>query len=136
MIPKWIIALIKKNNVFINGDGKTSRDFCYIDNAVQANILAATTSNPDAINQIYNVAAGDNTSLNELYREIQSQLLILFPNLPDTHPVYRDFRAGDVLHSLADIKKSSTLLCYSPTHNLRDGLRETLEWYINYTDQG
>jgi UDP-N-acetylglucosamine 4-epimerase len=131
VIPKWAAALIAEDDVFINGDGETSRDFCYIDNAVQANILVATTENPNTVNQVYNVAVGDRTSLNTLYGEIRDQLSIRFPHLAEANPTYRDFRAGDVRHSLADITKSSTLLGYVPTHRLKEGLRETLEWYVN-----
>ena len=130
VIPKWTAALIKGEPVYINGDGETSRDFCYIDNAVQANLLAATTNNPDAVNQVYNVAVGDRTSLNDLYREIQQQLLSRYPHLVDAKPTYRDFRPGDVRHSLADISKAANLLGYAPAHRLREGLAEAVDWYI------
>lgn len=130
VIPKWTAALIKGEPVYINGDGETSRDFCYIDNAVQANLLAATTNNPDAVNQVYNVAVGDRTSLNDLYREIQQLLLSRYPHLVDAKPTYRDFRPGDVRHSLADISKAANLLGYAPAHRLREGLAEAVDWYI------
>lgn len=130
VIPKWTAALIKGEPVYINGDGETSRDFCYIENAVQANLLAATTDNPDAVNQVYNVAVGDRTSLNDLYREIQQQLLPRYPHLSNAEPTHRDFRPGDVRHSLADISKASSLLGYAPTHRLREGLAEAVGWYI------
>lgn len=129
-IPKWTAALIKGETVYINGDGETNRDFCFIDNAVQANLLAATTNNPDALNQVYNVAVGDRTSLNDLYREIHQKLLPSYPHLADAKPAYRDFRSGDVRHSLADICKASNLLGYAPTHRLREGLVEAVDWYI------
>ncbi|SIT67222.1 UDP-N-acetylglucosamine 4-epimerase [Ectothiorhodosinus mongolicus] len=129
VIPKWTAALIKGEPVYINGDGETSRDFCYIDNAVQANLLAATTNNPDAVNQVYNVAVGDRTTLNELYGEIQQQLLSRYPHLEDARPTYRDFRPGDVRHSLADISKAANFLGYAPTHRLREGLTEAVDWY-------
>jgi len=131
VIPKWTAALIHGEPVFINGDGETSRDFCYIDNAVQANLLAATASHPDAGNQVFNVAVGDRTTLNELYREILVQLLPRFPHLADAQPTYRDFRPGDVRHSLADISKVQQLLGYAPTHRLCEGLSEAVEWYIS-----
>jgi UDP-N-acetylglucosamine 4-epimerase len=131
VIPKWTAALIKGEAVYINGDGETSRDFCYIDNAVQANLLAATTNNPDAVNQVYNVAVGDRTSLNDLYSDIHQQLLPRYPHLADAKPVYRDYRPGDVRHSLADISKASNLLGYAPTHRLREGLEEAVDWYIH-----
>jgi len=124
VIPKWTAALIKGEPVYINGDGETSRDFYYIDNAVQANLLAATTNNPDAVNQVYNVAVRGRTSLNDLYREIQQQLLSRYPHLADAKPIYRDFRPGDVRHSLADISKAANLLGYTPKHRLREGLTE------------
>ena len=130
VIPKWTEAMIKDEPVFINGNGETSRDFCYIDNAVQANLLAASTNNPDAVNQVYNVAVGDRTTLNALYSEIRRQLLPRYPHLVDAKPTYRDFRPGDVLHSLADIGKSARLLGYAPPHRLREGLVEAVDWYI------
>ena len=130
VIPKWTATLIKGEPVYINGDGETSRDFCFVNNAVQANLLAADTNNPDAVNQVYNVAVGTRTSLNDLYREIQGQLLPHYPHLADAKPTYRDFRPGDVSHSLADISKAANLLGYAPTHRLREGLAEVVDWYI------
>jgi len=93
-------------------------------------VPTATTNNPDAVNQVYNVAVGDRTSLNDLYREIQQQLLPRYPHLADAKPTYRDFRPGDVRHSLADISKAANLLGYAPTHRLREGLAEAVDWYI------
>ena len=106
VIPKWTAALIYGEPVFINGDGENSRDFCYIDNAVQADLLAATASHPDAGNQVDNLAVGDRTTLNELHRKILAQLLPRYPHLPDAQPTYRDFRPDDVRHSLANISKA------------------------------
>jgi UDP-N-acetylglucosamine 4-epimerase len=131
VIPKWVAAMISKQEVFINGDGETSRDFCYIDNAVQANLLAATTDNPDATNQVYNVAVGDRTTLNDLFYKIRNILSRHFPYLADIEPIYRDFRPGDVRHSLADISKANRLLAYSPTHAIDAGLEEAMDWYIS-----
>ena len=131
VIPKWVSAMISGKKVFINGDGKTSRDFCYIDNVVQANILAATTNNSKALNKVFNVAIGQSTTLNELFKEIQEQLSIRVPRFLETKAIYQDFRPGDVLHSLADISRSKVFLRYEPTHHLKDGLKETLNWYIN-----
>jgi len=131
VIPKWTEALITNDTVFINGDGETSRDFCYIDNAVQANILAATVDSAEAVNQVYNVAFGKRTTLNQLYTEMCEQLLPRYEHLAEAVPSYRDFRPGDVRHSLADISKSQKLLGYAPTHALRDGLQEAVGWYIN-----
>ncbi|MCG7964667.1 MAG: NAD-dependent epimerase/dehydratase family protein [Candidatus Thiodiazotropha taylori] len=131
VIPKWVASMIDREDVFINGDGETSRDFCYIDNAVQANLLAATTTNPDATNQVYNVAVGDRTSLNQLFTKIRDILADRFDYLSDLAPVYRDFRAGDVRHSLANIDKASSLLGYQPSHNIDQGLTEAMSWYVD-----
>ncbi|MCG8036289.1 MAG: NAD-dependent epimerase/dehydratase family protein [Candidatus Thiodiazotropha taylori] len=131
VIPKWVASMIDREDVFINGDGETSRDFCYIDNAVQANLLAATTTNPDATNQVYNVAVGDRTTLNQLFTKIRDILADRFDYLSDLAPVYRDFRAGDVRHSLANIDKANSLLGYQPSHNIDQGLTEAMSWYVD-----
>jgi UDP-N-acetylglucosamine/UDP-N-acetyl-alpha-D-glucosaminouronate 4-epimerase len=130
VIPKWVADMIADKPVYINGDGETSRDFCYIDNAVQANILAATTDNSDATDQVYNVAVGDRTTLNELFELIRSGLSEQFPHLKDYQATYRDFRAGDVKHSLADISKAKRLLGYEPTHRISEGMEIALGWYV------
>lgn len=130
VVPKWTAAMMAGEPVWINGDGETSRDFCYIANAVQANLRAATTENPEATNQVYNVAVGDRTSLNELFEAIRSLLAPRFPHLNGFRPSYRDFRAGDVRHSLADVSKARTLLGYEPSHRISDGLREAMDWYV------
>jgi UDP-N-acetylglucosamine/UDP-N-acetyl-alpha-D-glucosaminouronate 4-epimerase len=129
VIPKWIAALLKREPVVINGDGETSRDFCYIENVVQANLLAAATQNPQAVNQVYNVALGERTTLNQLLQLIRDALRRHEPSLPNTAPVYQDFRAGDVRHSLADISKAQALLGYSPTHRIDQGLELAMTWY-------
>ncbi|MCU7931185.1 MAG: Vi polysaccharide biosynthesis UDP-N-acetylglucosaminuronic acid C-4 epimerase TviC [Candidatus Thiodiazotropha sp. (ex Codakia rugifera)] len=131
VIPKWVAAMIDKEEVFINGDGETSRDFCYIDNAVQANLLAATTDNPDATNQVYNIAVGDRTTLNQLFTKIRDILAGNFSYLSDISATHRDFRAGDVRHSLANIGKANQLLGYQPTHNIDQGLGEAMSWYVD-----
>jgi len=131
VIPKWIAAMIKNQPVNINGDGETSRDFCYIGNTIQANLLAATAADEKAANQVYNVAVGDRTSLNQLYFHLRDNLVTQFPHLIEAKPVYRDFRTGDVRHSLADISKAKELLGYQPTHRLGDGLIEAMDWYIH-----
>ena len=131
VVPKWVADMIANNPVYINGDGETSRDFCYIDNAVQANILAATTDNSDATNQVYNVAVGDRTTLNELFESIRAGLAEKFPHLENYQATYRDFRAGDVRHSLADISKAKNLLDYEPTHRINEGINVALDWYIS-----
>ena len=130
VVPKWTAAMIHNEPVWINGDGETSRDFCYIANTVQINLLAATAEHPDATNQVYNVAVGDRTSLNELFEAIRSTLEPGFPHLKDFKPSYRDFRPGDVRHSLADIGKAKELLGYQPTHRIGEGLVEAMDWYI------
>jgi UDP-N-acetylglucosamine/UDP-N-acetylgalactosamine 4-epimerase len=129
VIPKWVAAMIHNEPVYINGDGETSRDFCYIANAVQANLLAATTLNPAAVNQVYNVAVGERTSLNGLFERVRALLAPRFAHLAGFAPIYRDFRAGDVRHSLADIGKAKSFLGYEPTHAVGDGLSEAMEWY-------
>jgi len=135
VIPKWIASMIKGEPVYINGDGETSRDFCFIENVRQINLLAATSENAEATNQIYNVAVGDRTTLNQLYEQLQLNLLPNFPHLQGTKPVYRDFRAGDVRHSLADISKAATLLGYNPTHHIGEGLKVAMHWYVSFVSQ-
>jgi UDP-N-acetylglucosamine 4-epimerase len=167
VIPKWISSMIKGEPIHINGDGETSRDFCFIANTVQANLLAATASDPasscgasdpcragfnppsaviaaadvviaghdpqsmnPALNQIYNIAIGDRTTLNDLYAQIKSNLLPLYPHLQAAQPIYRDFRPGDVRHSLADISKAQRLLGYAPTQRIGQGLKLAMPWYI------
>jgi UDP-N-acetylglucosamine 4-epimerase len=132
VIPKWIAAMIHNEAVYINGDGETSRDFCYVANAVQANLLAATTADPAAVNQVYNVAVGQRTSLNQLFEHLRATLAPRFAHLSGFSPVYRDFRAGDVRHSLADISKAHRLLGYEPSHTVGDGLSEAMEWYLGH----
>jgi UDP-N-acetylglucosamine 4-epimerase len=130
VIPKWIAQFVGRQPVYINGDGETSRDFCYIENAIQANLLAATTENPEALNQLYNVAVAERTTLNELFELERALLLHHFPWVRDYRPQYRDFREGDVRHSQADISKAQRLLAYAPTHRVRDGLEKAMGWYI------
>ncbi|NVN92440.1 MAG: SDR family oxidoreductase [Desulfuromonadales bacterium] len=130
VIPRWIRALIIGEAVYINGNGETSRDFCFIDNVIQMNLLAATAQNPDAVNQVYNTAVNARTTLIELFDKLQSRLLPHFSHLLGCKPVYRDFRAGDVLHSQADIGKAAGLLGYAPTHTIDAGLDASLAWYM------
>ena len=130
VIPKWIASLIQNELVYINGDGDTSRDFCFIANVVQANLLAATTQSHGAVNQVYNVAVGDRTTLSDLYAQLRNNLLPHYPHLQGAQPVYRDFRAGDVRHSLADIGKAQRLLGYAPTQRIGEGLALAMPWYI------
>lgn len=133
VIPKWISALIKGENITINGNGETSRDFCFIDNVVQANILAATTTHNAAINLTYNVALNASTTLTNLFEMIRSRLEPDYPNLRGCKPLYLDFRAGDVMHSQADISRAKLLLGYAPTHTIQNGLDAALHWYKKIT---
>lgn len=131
VIPKWTASMIQQEAVYINGDGTTSRDFNFIENAVQANILAATTQNPDALNQIYNVAVGGRTDLKQLFE-------MLIQNLANngvsyTQPaLYREFRAGDVKHSQADISKIQEKLGYAPQFSIAQGIEKAMPWYIQH----
>lgn len=129
VIPRWISAMIHNQPTEINGDGETSRDFCYVANAVQANVLAAMVEDPAAVNQIYNVALNARTSLNELFVMLRGKLCGVYPHLKEYQPVYREFRQGDVRHSQADISKARQLLGYEPTHSVEQGIDEALEWY-------
>jgi len=130
VIPKWVASLIAGEQVFINGDGETSRDFCYIDNTVQINLLAALTDSEEALDQVYNVALNDRTSLNDLFEMIQARLIERMPSLNSVRPRYRDFRPGDVRHSQADIGKAERLLGYRPSHRIDQGLDEAMDWYV------
>lgn len=130
VIPKWTAAMIKGEDVYINGDGETSRDFCFIENTVQANILAATASE-EAKDEVYNVAVGDRTTLNDLFNAIKDALesndiKVIYS------PIYRDFRAGDVRHSQADVAKITGLLGYLPSHAISQGITKAMPWYINF----
>jgi len=129
VIPLWIAALLRRQPIYINGDGETSRDFCFVADVVQANLLAATTGNAGAANQAYNVALGQRTTLNGLFDLLQSALRAQDPTLPDQKPVYRDFRPGDVRHSLADISKAQRLLGFAPSHTIQAGLELAMDWY-------
>jgi UDP-N-acetylglucosamine/UDP-N-acetylgalactosamine 4-epimerase len=132
VIPKWIAGILNKEEVFINGDGETSRDFCYIDNTLQMNLLAATTSNNKATNQVYNVALNDSTSLNHLYQMIEERLIARTKGLACKEPIYRDYRVGDVRHSKANIDKARILLGYHPEYMISEGMDEAIDWYINW----
>ena len=129
VIPKWIADMIQGNAVYINGTGETSRDFCFVENVVQANILAATTENPEAINQVYNIAVNARTTLNQLFEMLRIRLEPSYSHLKEFKPTYRDFRPGDIMHSHANIAKAGKLLGYQPTHKIEDGLDAAFEWY-------
>jgi UDP-N-acetylglucosamine/UDP-N-acetylgalactosamine 4-epimerase len=130
VIPAWVAGMIRNEPVFINGDGKTSRDFCYIDNVVQANLLAAMTDDPATLNQVYNVAVNETTSLNELFEMIRSLLEPRYPHLRNCRPIYREFRPGDVQFSLGNIDKAKRLLGYLPARKVRQGLEQTIDWHL------
>ena len=122
--------MVKREAIYINGSGETSRDFCFIENVIQMNLLAAFTDNPDALNQVYNVGLGLRTSLNGLFDMLRVRLSKRFDYLSDYKPVYRDFREGDIMHSQADIGRAIRLLGYCPTHTLAEGLDRALDWYV------
>ena len=130
VIPKWTAAMIQGDELFINGDGETSRDFCFIENTVQMNLLAATAPD-EAKNEVYNVAVGDRTTLNDLFTAIQSALAangVLY----EQAPMYQDFRAGDVRHSQADVSKARELLGYAPEFVIKDGIAKAMSWYVRF----
>jgi UDP-N-acetylglucosamine 4-epimerase len=128
VIPKWIAAMIRNEEVVIYGDGKTSRDFCFVENAVQANLLAAMALESGK-NEVYNVAVGETTSLNELFAYLKS-VLEKFGITFSREPAYSDFRQGDVLHSLAEIGKAARNLGYTPTYRIQQGLEAAMSWYV------
>ena len=133
VIPRWFAALLGGKAVFINGDGATSRDFCYIDNCVQANLLAASAANPEALGQVYNVACGEQTTLNELFYLLRDTLVETDPAVARREPGYREFRAGDVRHSLADVSKARHLLGYEPVVTVSEGLKAAARWYRTHS---
>jgi UDP-N-acetylglucosamine/UDP-N-acetylgalactosamine 4-epimerase len=130
VIPRWIAAMIQSEPVCINGDGSTSRDFCPVANVIQANILAATAAGADAVNTIYNVALGDETTLTGLFEMLRERLLSTHPQVRELKPVHRPPRPGDMSRSRADISKARRLLGYNPAHRIENGLDETLSWHM------
>lgn len=133
VIPKWTAAMIENQDLFINGDGETSRDFCFVENAVQANILAAT-ANEEGKNQVYNVALGDRTTLNELFSSLVSALKSNEVNY-SKQAIYQEFRAGDVRHSQADISKAKNLIGYQPEFRIQQGINKAMPWYIDFINK-
>lgn len=129
VIPKWTSAMIEGETIFINGDGETSRDFCFVLNAIQANLLAAACQDPEAVNQVYNVALGDRITLNQLFAALK-QVLEANGICYSREPVYRDFREGDVRHSQADISKIEHRLRYAPTYRIMAGIELAVDWHI------
>ena len=130
VIPRWINSMLADEIIYINGDGETSRDFTYIDNIIQLNLLAATNQKDAADNQIFNAAAAGQTSLNQLHGYLAHLIESKASSIKIQKPIYREFRAGDVKHSLADISKAVNLLGYEPTHQIQDGLNESVDWYL------
>lgn len=131
VIPKWVKQFIRHENPIINGDGNYSRDFTYIENVVQANLLAASTDDPAALNQVYNVAFGDRTTLNQLAGWLREILASYDSAIADVEIIHGDFRKGDIPHSLASVDKAKKLLGYNPQYNLRAGLEEACKWYYH-----
>ncbi|OHC70289.1 MAG: Vi polysaccharide biosynthesis protein VipB/TviC [Rhodocyclales bacterium GWA2_65_20] len=131
VIPKWIAALLHNEPVYINGDGTTARDFCYVENVVQANLLAAMVTDAAAINEVYNVARGAQTTLDELFLMIRMLLAPSYPAAMTKQPVYRDFRPGDMHISQADIGKAQALLGYQPAWDVREGMKWAVDWYVS-----
>jgi len=134
VIPAWIGALLRDQVPYINGDGSAARDFCHIDNVVQANLLAATVEDPAALGQAYNIALGDQTSLTELYEMIRSGVALRFPDVRQVRAVHREPRRGDLQFSRADISKAARLLGYRPTIRIMAGLQKTIDWYADNLD--
>jgi UDP-N-acetylglucosamine/UDP-N-acetylgalactosamine 4-epimerase len=130
VIPKWVAGMLRGEPCAINGDGETSRDFCFIANTVQANLRAGLVAAGEATRQVYNVAVGDRTTLNQLHSALRSLLAKERPGLQIADPAYRDFRSGDVRHSLADVGKARRLLGYAPTHDVHQGLAQAVSWYV------
>ena len=129
VIPRWIASMIKGDSIFINGDGETSRDFCFVENVIQANLLSALAERKDAINQVYNIAVGDKTTLKELFLVIASELR-QYQHVDQASIKYREFRDGDVRHSLADISKAQNILGYCPEYSFKEGLLNVIPWYL------
>ncbi len=136
VIPRWIGTFLKGEQPIINGDGKTTRDFCYIDNAIQANLLAATSDTVVALNKVYNVAYGGRTTLNQLFQMIKENLIPYAPDIEMIDPKYGPFRKGDVRHSLADINRARDLLGYEPKYDVNEGMKEAIKWYLGSENFG
>jgi UDP-N-acetylglucosamine 4-epimerase len=130
VIPAWLGALLRGETAYINGDGAAARDYCHVDNVVQANLLAATVQDVQALGQAYNVAVGEQTTLTELFDIMRAQLAERLPHLRNARAVHRAPRRGDMLLSRADIGKAARLLGYRPAFDLRSGLAQTIDWYM------
>lgn len=129
VIPKFVMQLMNHESPIINGDGEYSRDFTYIDNVILMNLLALTTENKEAINQVYNTAFGERTTLNDLVKYLKEFLSEFDPEIANIKTIYGDYRKGDVPHSLASIDKAKKLLNYNPKYSMKDGLKEAVKWY-------
>ena len=136
VVPRWTADMLNGRQCVINGDGETSRDFCFVANVVQANLLAGLTDHQDASGQVYNVAVGGRTTLNQLHEAIAESLKHECRDLRIEPARHADFRPGDVRHSLADVSKAKRLLGYEPTHDVRAGLREAMPWYVKQATRG
>jgi UDP-N-acetylglucosamine 4-epimerase len=136
VMPRWFAALLAGREVSIYGDGETSRDFCFVENVVQVNLLAATVTASEALGQVYNVACGERTTLKQLFELIRAQVARFRPDAALAVPAFKPFRAGDIRHSLAEIGKASRLLGYVPTHGVRAGLEVTCPWYATALGRG
>lgn len=136
VIPRWIASLLRGERCRIFGDGETTRDFCYIANVLQANLLAATVDNVEATGQAYNVACAESVSLNELFRMMRDRLALNDPRLSVAVPQYDPFRPGDIRFSCASIEKARKMLSFDPTHDVDQGLAEALDWYVERARAG
>ena len=130
VIPKWVASLLEGEDVYIYGDGETSRDFTYIDNVIQMNLLAGCTENTESFGQAFNVAVGGRNTLNELYALINKELNLHIDSFSEKEAIYRDFRTGDIRHSNANISKAQNFVGYVPTHDIYQGIEEAIDWYI------
>ncbi|MFO1217438.1 MAG: SDR family oxidoreductase [Burkholderiaceae bacterium] len=136
VIPRWVAAMLREQPCVINGDGETSRDFCYVANAVQANLRAALVADGPAVGQVYNIAAGERTTLRQLHEMLAADVTAERAGLSVPAPRFEGFRPGDVRHSLADISKARALLAYEPSHGVRSGLTEAVGWYVAHQVAG
>jgi UDP-N-acetylglucosamine 4-epimerase len=130
VIPIWAKAMANGETLYINGDGENTRDFCHVSNVVQANLLAATVEDEQAVNQVYNIGLGERTSLNELYAQLKAEVQRERPETEVPEPVYRDFRPGDIRHSFANTEKARNLLGFEPETGLEEGLKKSVRWYL------
>lgn len=135
VIPRWIANLLRGERCRIFGDGETTRDFCYIANVAQANLLAATVTQENATGRAYNIACAESVSLNRLFRMMRDRLAIRHPRFATMVPQHDPFRPGDVRFSCANIETAQRMLSYSPTHTVAQGLAEALDWYVEHADK-